>query len=177
MASWYAIYTKVKCEETVASLLNQAGMETLNPKIRIRKFWRGRYRDSVEQLFPGYLFACFDEEEEGHLARYTRGVRYVVGKESPLIVPPRIITAIRERMEDGVVTPVCEEFRKGERVLIREGPFKDFYGVFERNMPGRQRAMILLDTLYFRLEVESRSLGKMEQKKTGGIKEGRQETR
>ncbi len=158
--NWYAIYTKAKCEGAVARLLEQAGIETLNPMIRIRKFWRGRYNERVEQLFPGYIFALFDAETQSHLVGYTRGVRYVVGKENPLAVHPEIISAIRERMEDGVVTPADEEFRKGERVLIKEGPFKDFYGVFERRMPGRKRALILLEALFVRLEVESRSLGK-----------------
>lgn len=156
--NWYAVYTKAKSEEMVVSLLNQAGIETLNPKIRIRRFWRGRYTDLLEQLFPCYLFAFFEAESQSHLVRYTRGVRHVVGKERPLTVPSEIISAIRERMQDGVITPVCEEFRKGERVRIKEGPFKDFYGVFERNLPGKQRAMILLETLHCRLDVESRSL-------------------
>jgi transcriptional antiterminator RfaH len=164
MMNWYAVYTKAKSEEAVISLLNQAGIETLNPKIRVRKFWRGRYTDVVEQLFPGYIFAFFDAESQGHLVRYTRGARYVVGKERPLAVPPEVISAITERMQDGVVTPVSEEFRKGERVQIKEGPFKDFYGVFERNVSGKQRAMILLETLYCRVEVENRALKKTRKK-------------
>jgi transcriptional antiterminator RfaH len=147
--------------------LNQAGIETLNPKMRTRKFWRGRYSELVEQLFPCYIFAFFDAESQTHLVGYTRGVRYVVGKESPLSVPTEIIAAITERMEDGFVTPVGEHFTKGERVRITEGPLKDFYGVFERNVTGRKRAMILLETLHCRLEVETQALRKTEQKKAG----------
>jgi transcriptional antiterminator RfaH len=158
--NWYAVYTKARAEETVENLLAQAGIETLNPKILIRKFWRGKYSERVEQLFPCYVFAFFDAESQTHLVGYTRGVRYVVGKERPLAVPEEIITAIRERMQDGVVTPALEAFRKGERVQIKEGPFKDFYGVFERNLSGKKRAMILLDAIYCRLEVECRSIRK-----------------
>jgi hypothetical protein len=44
--------------------------------------------------------------------------------------------------------------------VIREGPFKDFYGIFERNLPGRQRAMILLDALHCKVDIESTSIRK-----------------
>jgi transcriptional antiterminator RfaH len=159
--NWYAIYTKVKAEGAVALLLSKAGIETLNPKIRVRKYVRRKYVEAVEQLFPCYIFAFFDEGKQGHMIRYTRGVKYIVGKEHPLTVHPQIIEVIRERMEGDIVEPLHEKFDSGERVLVKEGPFKDFYGIFERHIPGKKRATILLETLYFRLEVENRSLGKV----------------
>lgn len=159
--NWYAVYTKVKAEGAVTQLLSNAGIEVLNPKIRVRKYVRRRYVEVVEQLFPCYIFACFDEGEQGHMIRYTRGVKYVVGKDQPLMVHPSIIEVIQERMQGDIVEPLYEEFDRGERVLVKEGPFKDFYGIFERHIPGRKRATILLETLFFRLEVENRSLGKV----------------
>ena len=158
--NWYAIYTKMKAEGAVALLLSKAGIETLNPKIRVRKYVRRKYVETVEQLFPCYIFAFFDAGTQGHMIRYTRGVKYIVGKEHPLTVRPQIIEVIRERMEGDIVEPLSEKFDSGERVLVKEGPFKDFYGIFERHIPGKKRATILLETLYFRLEVENRSLGK-----------------
>ena len=159
--NWYAIYTKMKAEGAVALLLSKAGIETLNPKIRVRKYVRRKYVETVEQLFPCYIFAFFDEGQQGHMIRYTRGVKYIVGKEHPLTVHPQILEVIRERMEGDIVEPLYEKFDSGERVLVKEGPFKDFYGIFERHIPGKKRATILLETLYFRLEVENRSLGKV----------------
>ena len=158
--NWYAIYTKPKCEESTARLLNNAGIETLSPRIRVLKRVRGKYADVTEQLFPSYIFGCFDSEKHGHMIRYTRGVKYVVGKGTPLAVPPEIVQAIRERMQDGIVISVPEDIRKGDRVLIKEGPFKDFYGIFQRDMSGKERAMILLETLTCTLQIESRSIRK-----------------
>jgi transcriptional antiterminator RfaH len=160
MELWYAIYTKPKCEESTALLLDRAGIDTLSPKIRMRKYVRKRYTEIIEQLFPSYIFAYFDCKKQTHMIKYTRGVRYIVGKEHPIAVPPEIITAIRERMEEGVVTLALEQFSQGDRVVIREGPFKDFYGIFERNLPGRQRAMILLDALHCKVDIESASIRK-----------------
>ncbi len=101
--NWYAIYTKPKSEGAVAQLLSNAGIETLNPKIGVRKYIRKKYIEAVEQLFPCYIFALFDEGEHSHMVRYTRGVKYIVGKETPLAVPPEIIEVIRERMVGDIV--------------------------------------------------------------------------
>ena len=158
--NWYAIYTKPKCEDSTARLLSSAGIETLSPRIRVLKRVRGKYADVTEQLFPSYIFGCFDSQKHGHMIRYTRGVKYIVGKENPLAVLPEIIGVIRERMRDGIVTPVPEDIRKGDRVLIKEGPFKDFYGIFQRDMPGKARAMILLEALTCALQIDQRSIKK-----------------
>jgi hypothetical protein len=45
-------------------------------------------------------------------------------------------------------------------VVIKEGPFKDFYGIFERNVSGQERAMILLEALHSKIDIESSSLKK-----------------
>jgi len=160
MMNWFVIFTKPKAEDSTAQLLNNAGIETINPKIKIKKYVRKKYTEVVEQLFPCYIFAFFDRDEHSHMIRFTRGVRYIVGKDKPLLVHPAIIEAIRERMEGDIINPEPEKFEKGERVLINEGPFKDFYGVFERDVSGRERAMILLEALHTKLEIESRSLRK-----------------
>jgi len=158
--NWYAIYTKPKCEDSVSHLLAHAGIETFSPKIKMLKRVRGKYVDVIEQLFPSYIFAFFDEKTHSHMVRYTRGVKYIVGKENPLIVHPEIIGAIQERMEGGIVIPAPENLERGDRILIKEGPFKDFYGIFEREMPGRERAMILLEALYCKVDIDKRSIKK-----------------
>ena len=158
--NWYVIYTKPKCEDSTALLLSNAGIETLCPKIRVRKRIRGKYAEVTEQLFPSYVFAFFDKEKQGHMIKYTRGVKYIVGKESPLMVHQEIIDAIKERMKGDIVVPIPEDLSRGDRILIKEGPFKDFYGIFERDIPGKERSMILLEALHCCMDIEKRSLRK-----------------
>ena len=157
---WYTIYTKPKAEDSTNRLLSNAGVETLNPKIRIQKYTRGKYSDVIEQLFPCYLFARFDTKTHSHMIKYTRGVKYIVGKDNPIPVPREIIDAIKDRMEDEILVPEKEDFEKGDRVLIKEGPFRNFYGIFEGKLSGRERAMILLDALHVKLDIEERSITK-----------------
>lgn len=158
--NWYVIYTKPKTEDSVVNLLVNAGIEALNPKIRVKKYVRRRYVDVIEPLFPGYIFAFFDKGMHSHMIRYTRGVKYVVGKAHPIAVPAEIIDAIRSRLEGDLIRQDLESLEQGDRVLIKEGPFMDFYGIFERNLPGKRRAMILLELLHCKLEIETRSLKK-----------------
>lgn len=158
--NWYAVYTKPKCEDTVSQLLGNAGLETLNPKIKVVKHTRGRYAEVVEPLFPSYIFALFDKDTHAHMIKYTRGVKYIVGKDDPLAVHPEIISAIQGRMEGGIVSQDPVDVSRGDRIIIKEGPFKDFYGIFQRNVPGKKRAVILLETLYCTLHIESRHIKK-----------------
>jgi len=159
--NWYAIYTKPKCEESAARHLQNAGIEVLNPKIRIKKYLRGKYLQVVEPLFKNYLFARFDNNTHNQLIRFTRGVKYIVGRDNPIVVPVEIIRAINEHMgEDSIITPVRESLSRGDRVLVQEGPFANFYGIFEREVPGRDRIVILLEALGSRLEVEDVSVRK-----------------
>ncbi len=159
--NWYAIYTKPKREDSTVFYLNNAGIETLNPKIKTIKYVRKKYTDVIEQLFPSYIFAFFDSHKHTQMIKYTRGVNYIVGKESPLIVPSEIIDAIREQMEGDIVKQDPEDLKKGDWVLIKEGPFKNFHGIFERNISGKERVMILLQALHCKLDIESRSIKRL----------------
>ncbi|GBE00492.1 transcription antitermination protein RfaH [bacterium BMS3Abin07] len=159
--NWYAIYTKPGAEDSTGRLLNKCAIEILNPGIVIKKYVRGKYSDIFEPLFPCYIFALFDAEIHGHMIKYTRGVRYIVGKENPLTVPPGIVDAIKKRMEGGIVRPEPEDLSHGDRVLINEGPFRDFYGIFKGKISGSERAMILLEALHCRMDIDARSIIKV----------------
>ena len=153
---WYAVYTKPKKEDSVAFSLQNIGLEVLNPKIKFRKFKRNRLTDLIEPLFPCYLFANFDKDKYSHLITYTRGVKYIVGKKSPVAVQDEVINVIKDGIEDNnliVIKP--STFKNGDKVLIKDGPFKDFYGIFEKEIKGHERVMILLETIQCRVELDS----------------------
>jgi transcriptional antiterminator RfaH len=153
---WYAVYTKTKKEDSVAFLLQNIGLEVLNPKIKFRKFKRNKLTDVIEPLFPCYLFAYFDKDKYSHLITYTRGVRYIVGKKSPVVVQDEVVNLIKDGIEDNnIIVIKPSTFRNGDKVLIKDGPFKDFYGIFEKEIKGHERVMILLETMQCRVELDS----------------------
>ena len=159
---WFAIYTKSGKEDSVAHRLSGIGIEVLNPRLKTKKYKRNKLVEVIEPLFPCYLFAHFDKEKYAHLITYTRGVRYIVGKKNPIIVYDELIDAIREEMEEGgliVIKP--GRFEKGDKVLVREGPFKDFYGIFEWEIKGNERVMILLEAIHYKIELDKHYLTKL----------------
>jgi len=157
--NWYAIYTKPKREDEVAARLQAREIEVLNPKSRFKKYRGGRLTEVIEPFFPCYVFAKFDRNTAFRLVKYTKGVKYVVGKNNPIAVPDAIITTIKEHMqEDNVVFVKPGTFEKGVRVKIKDGAFKDFCGIFERTSKGLERVVILLDAMCYRLEISACSL-------------------
>lgn len=159
---WHAIYTKQGKEDLVAFRLQGIGIEVLNPKLKSKKYKRNKFIDVIESLFPCYLFASFEKEKYSHLITYTRGVRYIVGKGNPIVVHDEIINTIKEGMgDDNIVVIKPRKFEKGDRVLIKEGPFKDFYGIFEKETRGPERVMILLEMIHCKLELDSCFLTKI----------------
>ena len=102
--NWYAIYTKPKQEDEVATRLQAREIEVLNPKSRFKNYRGGRLTEVIEPFFPCYVFAKFEWNKCFRLVKYTKGVKYVVGKNNPITVPAAIITTIKENMqEDNVV--------------------------------------------------------------------------
>jgi transcriptional antiterminator RfaH len=158
---WYAIYTRPRKEDVVAFQLKETGIGVLNPKIKSKKYLRNKLIETIEPLFPCYLFANFDKDQYFHLINYTRGVRYILGKGNPIVLPEEVINAIKENIEEGNVLLRPQQLEKGDRVLIKEGPFKDFYGIFKREIKGSERVQILLDMVFYRLEIDRYLLKKV----------------
>ena len=146
--SWYCLYTKPRQEDSVFLHLQHAGIEALNVKMKITRCKDTKIIEQTVPLFPSYLFAKFDADKYYHLITYTRGVRYIIGKDKPVVVHDEIINAIKGSLDERnnvIMRP--QRFEKGDAVFVREGTFKDFYGIFERQVKGSERVMILLDTI------------------------------
>jgi transcriptional antiterminator RfaH len=154
MGNWYLIYTKPKCEDMVEGKLTGAGFTVLNPKVRERKYSRGRIIDAVSPLFPSYVFAKFQKYRDYHLIRYTRGVKWVLSsEEGPAEIPDRVVDSIVERIEDGFVK-IRSSFNIGQDVVIKGGPFEGFTAVFEKEMSGMERVCLLLKAINVRLVID-----------------------
>lgn len=160
--SWYAVYTKARKEDSVAKLVSNAGVSVFLPKLKLKRLHKGNHREVIEPLFPCYIFALFLYPEEYSLVKYARGVRRVVGTpREPIPVDEKIISVIDARLINGVAEIKPPDFKKGDRVGIVTGPFHGLMGIFEKEIPGKKRALILLDTiLQVRVEIDKEALTK-----------------
>nr|QEO74513.1 hypothetical protein [uncultured bacterium] len=114
-------------------------------------------------MFPGYIFARFDADRLLHKVWYTRGVHSVIGfGGSPSPIADEVINLLQTQVgEDGYIK-LGDDLKRGDKIVVTEGPLKNFVGVFERRMQGSERVMVLLDTVSYqgRLAVESDAVKK-----------------
>jgi transcription elongation factor/antiterminator RfaH len=157
-ARWYVIHTHPKQEDRACSNLRVLGVPIFNPKVRERRYNQFAIIPTyvAKPLFPRYIFAQFKIGDLYHKVRFTRGVYSVVGfGEGPTSIDEEIISLIQSNMkkEDGFVR-IDEEIKPGDKVIVRDGPLKNFAGIFEREMKDADRIRILLETVSYQAHVE-----------------------
>lgn len=152
---WYAIHTKPYREEQAASNIGRLGVDVFLPKIKKAKPALSRRVITFKPLFPGYIFARFCPFPYLHSIRYARGVNRIVCADGlPIPVDDEIISMIHSRMdEDGFVSLASVELKKGQNVLINDGPLEGLVGIFDPDMSDGDRAAILFTTVEYQLRI------------------------
>lgn len=154
--SWYVVHTHPKQEDRASDNLMAWGVETLTPKLRVKKYnqFTGRSTQVIKPFFPGYIFTRFKFNELYHKIRFTRGVHSLVCfNNKPIRVDDEIIFLVRSRIGGDGFVKEFEQLRAGDEVIINDGRFQNFCGVFEREMSDADRAQILLNTVSFQAHV------------------------
>jgi transcriptional antiterminator RfaH len=154
---WYVIHTHPKQEDRAGSNLRVLGIPIFDPKIRERRYNQFSIALTyvTKPLFPRYIFAQFKIHDLYHKVRFTRGIYSVVSfGEGPTPIAEEAIMLIRANIrEDGFVR-IDEEIRPGERVMVKDGPLKNFAGIFEREMKDTDRIRILLENVSYQAHIE-----------------------
>ena len=149
---WYAIHTHPQQENRAQSNLIAWEVETFCPKIKEHRLnqFSGATTYLTKPLFPRYIFARFNLDQFLHKVCFTRGVHNVVSFGGiPGPVEDEIIQLLQSRVDvDGLVR-MGEEFRPGDKVILRSGMLNNLVGVFERQMNDSDRVMILLATINY----------------------------
>jgi transcriptional antiterminator RfaH len=154
--AWYVLYTKAKEEDRAEFNLSAWQVETFTPRLIERRYDRltGKQQNIIKHLFPRYIFARFRADQMLHKVSFTRGVHSVVSfGGAPAVVEDDIIETLRARLgEDGYVR-LDDELRPGDKVVIRDGPLKNFVGVFQRRTKDQARISILLTAVSYQSHV------------------------
>jgi transcriptional antiterminator RfaH len=153
---WYVVHTNPKQEERANSNLIAWGVETVYAKMKTRRHneFTGVPTYITQPLFPRYLFAKFKREQLSKIL-FTRGVHDVVCfGDGPACVSEEIIDVIRERIDQNGFVKLNNDLKPGDRVVISAGPLKNLIGVFEREVKGSERIMILLTAIGFQGHLE-----------------------
>lgn len=152
--SWFVVQTKPRQEERAQYFLAEKGFEAYLPRMEVVTV-RGFKRALIQKaLFPNYLFARFDEEENLAQVRWTKGVVKILPVSSrPQAVDEGIIHNIKQlARKDGVIRK--KSLKPKDRVRIARGPFKDLLGIFENWCSDKGRVRVLLDLINYQASIE-----------------------
>jgi transcriptional antiterminator RfaH len=149
---WFAIYTHPRQEGRAENNLRSWGVETFNPKLRGCRpnTFTGRPVYVIKSFFSRYIFARFTASELLRKVCLTRGVHSVVSfGGTPIPVCDEIISIIKSQTDKDGLVWTWNELELGDKVVISDGMFRDFVGVFKCELRHANRVMILLTTINY----------------------------
>lgn len=152
IAQWYVVYTNPRQEERANNNLRAWGVETLNPKLRTCRYnqFTGAPSNITQPLFPRYIFARFDAGRQLAKIWFTRGVHDVVCfGGSPAPVDEAIVEILQSRIDEHGFVKTSDELKRGDKVIIKGGPMRNFIGVFERELKASERISLLLTSINY----------------------------
>ena len=146
--SWYVLHTKSRFENVVNEGLAKKSIEVFLPKIKVRSKRRDRKVMIQAPLFPGYVFVKTDLNPYEHIeiVKTVGAVRIIGSKNVPLPVPPESIESLKIMVAGNNSVTTGSRLRKGEPVMVIDGPFAGVTGTFIR-YKGQGRVMIYLEAL------------------------------
>ncbi len=151
---WYLVQCKAQESFRAQWNLENQGFECFHPTHRVKKKSFGVLKTVEAPLFPFYLFVYLATLENFSKIRSTRGVRQVVRfNGAPATVDPQIIQDLKYHCDKLNGLAPAPMFKKGEKVLINNGPFKDIEAVVTANKE-EDRVLLLLSMLNKEHELE-----------------------
>jgi len=151
---WYVVRTKPHQEKQAELSIRRCGIECFSPLLKENKIVRRVRKTVIGPLFPGYLFVRIDLAEQYRAVTYARGVHSIVHFGSQVAeVDAAVIDAIKSKTASSYVVEMRCGFKPGQLVRVEEGPLGGLAAVFVCEMPGKDRAMLLLQSLAFHARV------------------------
>lgn len=152
---WYVVNTKPRKEAFARTLLEQAGLTVLMPRLLEWSPRRGKMAERVGLMFPGYLFVRMSVGRDYARVRWTPGVKRVIGAEDqPTAVEDALVEELVSRMGDRGYIVQKPDLTTGDRVEVRRGPFAGLLGLVEGPIGAAERVRVLLTFFSRRTSVE-----------------------
>jgi transcriptional antiterminator RfaH len=156
---WFVVQLKPNAEAIAKRNLLRQGIQFFAP-FEERTVGKARQLVQVRKaLFPGYLFASFDQDVvRWRAVNSTIGVCKLVSfaENRPALVPLGMISSLMRRCDPSGKLLPARFLQSDEAVRVTNGPFADFIGTVEQIAPD-QGIWVLLDILAKNTRVAIRS--------------------
>ena len=147
--SWHVLRSKPHKEESLHRFVTSEGYHAFYPQIPANPV-NPRAR-KIKSYFPGYMFVQTCLVEKGQNAfqylPFSMGLVWLGGE--PAVVPDPVVHALQMRIAEiwDAGGLAYTDLEPGERVIIQEGVFEGYEGVFDAYISGNDRVHILLKML------------------------------
>lgn len=133
MKNWYALYLQPRKEKVVEIELKKRGYDVYLPIRRELRQWKDRKRWVETPLINSYIFTNIEEREIWDIVRISGCVKFIWFNGKPAAIPYHQIDSIKLLLEKEVAIEFENNiaFSKGERVMIKEGPFSGLVGLIK----------------------------------------------
>lgn len=153
---WFAVRARPGQEQKADADITSKGYQTLFPRILLRQSAR------IIPMFAGYVLVQFDSDDPHawHDVHDSRGVYYIVGRESPVRLVTADVIYVRGLASAGVLR-FHEDYSRpkvGNPVTVEDGPLAGMTGV----LAAYSRNKAILDTDIGRVTVAADSLRHVE---------------
>jgi transcriptional antiterminator NusG len=146
--AWYGLHTRSRFEQVVFDGLHKKFFEAFLPKITVMSKRRDRRKKIRVPLFPGYVFVRSDlnVHERLEIVKTVGVVRLVGNRDGPISIPNEAIDSLRIMVVGDNPVETGTRFKKGDRVMVVEGPFAGVVGTFVRYR-GFGRVVVSIEAL------------------------------
>lgn len=165
---WYVLRVQSnregKVRDTLEKRVKMAGLEDriaqiIVPSEQVTEIRGGKKRITERKIYPGYIMVQMEmDEDTWFLVRETPGIGDFVGAHlKPVPMREREVEKMLGQMEEKDEEPKLKiDFKVGDTVKIKEGPFENFDGVVEEVIPskGLVRTVVTIFGRATRVELE-----------------------
>lgn len=160
--NWFVLRVASNKEDSVReTLLRKIKIEgythlvnrILVPTEKVKSIKAGKSKITLKKLYPGYVFVEMKLEDDGRipqdiffLIKETTGVGDFIGtagRPSPMSLPEieKMLAASKPAEE----TPTVKmEFKKGDHIKIKEGPFENMEGTVDELLPDQGKVRVVV---------------------------------
>lgn len=154
---WYIVQTysgyENKAKLALEERINQAGAakyfeQVFIPTETVTEVRNGKKRQVTRKFYNGYIFVKMHlTDQTWHVVKNTpKIVGFLGNQRNPVPVPDEEVRQIEERIEEGKMnTKPTYTFRKGDKVRVIEGNFKDFTGTIDEVMEDKEKMRVYVE--------------------------------
>ncbi len=152
---WYPIYTRSRMEKKVHQELQEKGIVSYLPLKKTVKQWSDRKKMVEEPLLKSYLFVYITVGQQTEVLQMPGVVRYIYFSGKIASMPDRQIEDLKLLLAtDDELETFDFEIGKGEKVLIKAGPFKDIIGEVV-SIKNKKRLVLRLKNLGYAININT----------------------